>query len=91
MSGKRQLRLNNVKNIRNSLAFLVREFYRNEGNEEINPYWYRTLATLMDLLLKAHGQERLEDFEKRIEKIEDLLDSPSEVQRIQNRRKAEND
>ena len=74
MSKKRQLRLNNVISTRNSVAFLVRSFWKNETNEEENPYWWRTLCTLIDLHLKSLQQERLNEFEKQLDEIKSWIE-----------------
>jgi len=74
MHKKRQLRLNNVHSTRNSIAFLVREYWKNETDEEENGYWWRTLCSLMDLHLKSLQQERLSEFDERIAKIESFIE-----------------
>ena len=74
MSRNKVLRLNNLVNIKRSIASVTRAYYRNEQGEEINGYWFRTLATLLDLLLKAHQQEKLSEFDERISRIESFIE-----------------
>ena len=74
MQGRKRLYLNNIRNTRYSTAKLLREFWQNDGQLEETTTWWRCLNDMMRTLLMAHEKEALGELEKRVERIEQMLE-----------------
>jgi len=74
MARRKQLRLNNLLNMRRTIGSLAREFYKNYDELEQDNTWWRTLGIYLDLSVKAAKLEKETELEKRIEAIENELE-----------------
>ena len=69
----KQLRLNTIKNTKNSLAKVVREYYRNDDELDRSVTWWRVLAQMLSDHVRCIKTEKELDIEKRLEKVEEIL------------------